>query len=119
MSQATDRVWSWLDAVVGPSIPPKFRPYLTLGRIISVVLLLFAWNLLLKLFVPIPHSILIERILRSPLFLVPFNLALVLVAWFLIASKNSREYAYLRALFSGIVIAAVLGECLILFVPWR
>jgi hypothetical protein len=122
MSQAAEKVWSWLDSIAGPFYSPGIRRYLTLRWITVFVLVLFVWNLLLKLLLPIapPAQLrMLEHAIHSPLFLVPFDTGLLIAILFLIGSKPRSEYDYLRALFFGVILAAFLGECLVLFVPWR
>ena len=88
------------------------------------VLFLVGVNLLVKILLPIEPATSIQRnfidhYVRSRFFLVPFDAGLLMAVWFLIVAKPRTEYEYLRAFLFGMVLAASLGEFLILFVPWR
>jgi hypothetical protein len=112
-----------LDAFAAPFFPVKIRAYLTLKSMTVVVILLFACDVLFKLFVtmgPLPRPmILIEDVVRSPLFLVPYNVGMLVLMYLVIMAKPRSEHSYLRALCYGVMLAALLGECIVLFVPWR
>ncbi len=88
------------------------------------VLVLFLWNVCFKLLIPIGPEVLgpvftVEHIARSAFFLVPYNVGLLIVIWFLFNFRPRHEYAYLRALLYGMTAASILGECVLLFVPWK
>jgi hypothetical protein len=125
MSALSDRVWSRLDKIAAPVFPPKIRRFLTFKSMTVIVLLLFIWNLSFKLFMPpfkspayIPLGF-IEYWARSPLFLIPYDVGLLAVLVFVFATRPRGEYGYLRALLYGAVVAALLEQCVSLFVPGK
>ena len=88
-----------------------------------IVFFLFLWNVLFKLFVPmgpLPEPFrFVPQIIRSPIFLVPYDAGLFAIIYLVVASKTKPEHTYLRALCYGMALAALLGEYIVLFVPWR
>jgi hypothetical protein len=118
-----DKAWRWLDSVVGPFYPPGIRRFLTLGWITAFVVAVFILAFLGKLALPhLPLSPLqsqIEHELRRPIFIVPYELAMLLAIWLLIRCKPRAEYHYLRALLYGMFLAGFLGSFLVLLMPWR
>jgi hypothetical protein len=116
-----DGAWAKIDRIAGPLFPPKIRKYFSLLWMTLFVLCLFVVNLVLKLSFANPEDrrfMAAERIFRQPLFLVPYNIGLLLLLLLVFTSKPSTEYEYLRALIFGIALAAILGQMLIFFVPW-
>jgi hypothetical protein len=123
MKWITDKAWGWLDSVAGSLCSARIRPFLTLGWVTLFVLTLFVFAGCQRIFMPHPplppFQIRIEQFLRSPMFFVPYALAVLFVIWVLIGSKPRAEYIYLRALLYGMFLAGFLGSLLVLLVPWK
>jgi hypothetical protein len=121
-TRMNDRVWSQIDRIAGPFFPPKSRKYISFLWMTVFVLCIFAFNLALKLFIAgstdRSRFVAAERFLHEPLFIVPYDVGLFLVLLFVFASNASPAYEYLRALIFGMVLAAILGQILVFFVPW-
>jgi len=123
MKWDADKAWGRLDSAAGPLCPARIRPYLTLGWMTAFALTLFVCAGCQRIFLPHPplppFQIRIEQFLRSPLFFVPYDLAVLFIIWVLIGSKPRAEYLYLRAVLYGMFLAGFLGSCVVLLVPWK
>jgi len=117
-----DGLWARIDRIVGPFFPPKSRKYISFSWMTVFVLCIFGANFALKRLIAIPADrsrlLASERIFHQPIFLVPYDIGLSVVLFLIFVSKPNPEYEYLRALIFGMVLAAILGQILILFVPW-
>ena len=123
MNGQADKVWSFLDRIAGASYSAKIRPFLTMGWMTAFALVLFLVAGLSKALLPhappLPIQVRIEHIFGRPLLIVPYDLASLLVIWFLIRSQPRPEHLYLRTLLYGMFLAGFLASLLVLFVPWR
>jgi hypothetical protein len=110
-----------LDRVAGPFFPQESRRFLTMGTLGVVVLALATVNVLFFRFLPTapPPVALVAmmRLVRSAAFLVPFDAAMLAVLAFVFASNPRTEFAYLRALLFAMVLAALVGELVMVLVP--
>ena len=115
--------WVRLDSAFGRFYPPTVRRFLTLKSMTVIVLLLVAWNVGLLLLVPHPSPpppVLRRAIeqLRSPFFLIPFDLLLLPSFFLIVRAKPVPQFAYLRALAYGMVLAALLSQVFLIFPLW-
>lgn len=122
MPQIADRLWLRMDSIAASLFPARVRKYLTIKSVTVTVLLLFVWDVLIKLFVPmgpLPRlARTIEHVIESPLFFAPFDVGIFIAMYLVVVSKTRPEHSYLRALLYGMALAALLGEFIVLFVPW-
>ena len=120
--KTVDSVWARIDRFVGPFFPPTSRKYISFQWMTVFVLCIFAVNLAIKLLIATPSDrsrlVAAERIFHRPIFLVPYDVGLLLVLLFIFISNPRAEYEYLRALIFGVALAAALGQVLIFFVSW-
>ena len=100
--------------------PEKFRHYLTFRLMTVVVVVLMSVNYALNVFnvfnEPEPSSEIFRRINRmrsvahSPALLILTNVVLALGFWLVFATTEKKQYYWLRVIFYGMLLAAVLGE---------
>jgi hypothetical protein len=89
-----------------------------------LVVVLYALAFLLKSVVKVPIERLPglraeEQIFYSRTFLVIYNAALALGFAAVYATRNRQHVYFRRVVIYGMLLAAVLGELMDIFVPWR
>jgi uncharacterized BrkB/YihY/UPF0761 family membrane protein len=104
--------------------PEKFRHYLTFRLMTVVVVVLMSVNYALNVFNELEPSSEISRrvnrmrsVAHSPALLILTNVVLALGFWLVLATKEKKQYYWLRVIFYGMLLAAVLGEIISFLVP--
>ncbi len=104
--------------------PPAVRPYITFKSVTVFLVVLYAVAFMLKKMLHIPVERLTvlraeEQIFYSRAFLVIYNVALAIgFAAIYLTRRNSGIY-FRRVVVYGLLLAAVMGELMDVFVPWR
>jgi hypothetical protein len=97
-------------------VPPKLRPYVTFRLMTAFVAVLAIWNIAFFIFMKPQVTRFNGRdhgshqLLRSPYFLLPYNIAVAIGFWFIFSTREKAGYYRLRVLCYGILLGSVVGE---------
>ena len=104
--------------------PEKIRRYLTFRLMTVFVVLLFLVNFALNVLnEPEPYSDValrlskIRGLVHLPIYLIFQNVGLALGFWLVYATREKKQYYWLRVVFYGMLIGGLLGEIVSFLLP--
>lgn len=104
--------------------PARLEPFLRFKWMAAFVVAIGVVDLVFKLVIKLPPDMLIqiqrqESLVRAPAFLICYNVIMVLGFWIIYQTRRKPRYYAVRVVAFGVVLAGLLGQMLILFVPWH
>lgn len=115
-----DRFWQAWHAL----FPARFERFLRFRWMIAFVALVGIFDLVLKLVIKLPPEALSlmqrrESLIRAPWFLICYNVILLLGLWTKYRTRYKLRFYPVRVVAFGVLLAGLLGQMLILLVPWH
>lgn len=88
------------------------------------VIAIGVFDLVFKLAVKFPpddirHIQGVESVIKSPLFLLAYNVFLAAVSLAILLTRTKTRYYPVRVIAYGMVLAGLIGQLLVALVPWR
>lgn len=104
--------------------PQTIRPFLTFQWITVFAVVMGIPALILRLTVRLPADTVArlqqqEHFVKSPLFLICYNMLLIGALLLVFFTRAKAQYYWLRVVGFGMILGGVIGQLLIIFVPWR
>jgi hypothetical protein len=117
VSETADRIGQTL-------FPRSIRPFLTFRWMTLFVFVISVPDVILKLTVKLPRDRLPlfqhqERLFKSASFLVSYNILLLIGFGLVGATRKKTRLYWLRVLVFGMLFGGVVGQLLIILIPWR
>jgi hypothetical protein len=115
-----DRFWRVWHAL----FPTRLEPFLRFSWIAALVAALGCVDFIFKLTVKLPPDMLAtmqrqESVVRAPWFLVCYNVILLLGFSAIYRTRDKVRFYSMRVVAFGMLLAGLLAQILILFVPWQ
>jgi hypothetical protein len=124
LSNGEPKVTGTLEKVGGALFPEKMRRYITFRWLRIFVLVLAAWNIALKLTIKFPPEV-VSRMQNQAQsftragFLVPFDIGIAVGFYLIYATRKIDRYYWVRAVAYGMLLGAICGQLIVVFVPFR
>ena len=104
--------------------PQSLRRLLTFQWITVFTIIIGIPALLLRLTVRLPVDTVArlqqqEHFVKSPLFLICYNILLIGELLLVLVTRARTQYYWLRVVGFGMILGGVMGQLLVIFVPWR
>jgi hypothetical protein len=101
----------------------KYRHHLSFRQMTIFVSGLHALALIVRLFAKLPPEMVAtyskaERIVYAPVFLLLFNAFVAAGFFFVYSTRRNERYYRLRVIAFGMLLSGLMGEMLILLLPW-
>jgi hypothetical protein len=104
--------------------PQAVRPFLTFQWMTVYAFILGIPALIVRLAVKLPADEVVrlqqgEHFVKSPLFLIGYNVLLAGALLLVFLTRAKAQYYWIRVVGFGMILGGIMGQLLIIFVPWR